>query len=284
MKDYTASNIKALRKIYGETQLELALALGFESPTTICNYEHGTRNVESEVRSKIAGHYMITENTLVHVDLSSSPLLKIKLDEIFTETTPLLPIITSHNAIDNINFAKAYLIHMKCDRISDKSSIPLDIVDKMLEYYSKAYDEGIVEAGANLLSFFFYISIHIRFTGQIEPYYNIPDNVDFQRAVVEYVLKKYDDEESEDIQINDKMKETVERIDAYACDVIDKAKNQGNIDLVEYLRVLRYFFGTIDIGNMAASLEMAGCMILDLCKSENEYALDFAYEFFGSFL
>lgn len=63
-------NIKYLRTAYGETQLDLALAVGLDSPNAIANYENGGRTPKPDIRKKIAIHYRITEDELIHSDFS----------------------------------------------------------------------------------------------------------------------------------------------------------------------------------------------------------------------
>lgn len=42
-------NICLLRKAFGETQMELSLAIGINSPNAISNYENGIRIPEREI-------------------------------------------------------------------------------------------------------------------------------------------------------------------------------------------------------------------------------------------
>lgn len=44
LKNQLGRNIKSLRTAYGETQLELALAVGLDSPNAIANYEKEIEN------------------------------------------------------------------------------------------------------------------------------------------------------------------------------------------------------------------------------------------------
>ena len=67
-KDQLAKNIQSLRTAYGETQLELALSIGIESPNAIANYEKGARSPKLEIRKKMALHFRITEDELLHAD------------------------------------------------------------------------------------------------------------------------------------------------------------------------------------------------------------------------
>ena len=68
LKNQLGRNIKSLRTAYGETQLELALAVGLDSPNAIANYEKGDRKPKSEIRSRIAAHFRITEEELANSD------------------------------------------------------------------------------------------------------------------------------------------------------------------------------------------------------------------------
>ena len=70
IKNYLPQNIKSLRMAYGESQMELAFAIGLDTPTTISNYENGMRSPKQDVRKKLAEHFRITEEQLIHVDLS----------------------------------------------------------------------------------------------------------------------------------------------------------------------------------------------------------------------
>lgn len=65
-----ANNIGILRTTFGETQLDLALVLGLNSPNTISNYESGNRKPNDETIRKMAKHYNITEYELCNIDLS----------------------------------------------------------------------------------------------------------------------------------------------------------------------------------------------------------------------
>ncbi len=76
------TNIRNLREAFGETQLELAHSLGFESPATISMYESGARGQNSyEVISKIAYHYRVTKEQLAGGGFSSWDLKSIPLED-----------------------------------------------------------------------------------------------------------------------------------------------------------------------------------------------------------
>ena len=64
------SNIRGLRKTFGESITDLALAIGVGN-TAVSNYELGDRIPDRNVLKRIAKHYHITENELVHGDYSN---------------------------------------------------------------------------------------------------------------------------------------------------------------------------------------------------------------------
>lgn len=65
-----ANNIWTLRTAFGETQLDLALALGLNSSNTISNYESGSRKPNNKIIIKLSKHYNITEYELCNTNLS----------------------------------------------------------------------------------------------------------------------------------------------------------------------------------------------------------------------
>lgn len=71
--NYLASNLKHLRKSYGETQEELAKALYLEK-NTISQYENGSRKPVEETLKGIAKRYGVTIDSLLYEDLSFFPI------------------------------------------------------------------------------------------------------------------------------------------------------------------------------------------------------------------
>lgn len=106
--------IRSLREAFGETQLELAMALGYDSPSTISMYESGRRGRDSyDVISRIARHYRITEDTLFHKDYSTVNYLAMPIEEpqaveeFFLETLPLQDLYrVSHTDANKAIYAK----------------------------------------------------------------------------------------------------------------------------------------------------------------------------------
>ena len=120
------NNIKNLRKSFGETQLELALAIGVDSPNTIGNYEKGKRFPQPDIRKKIAAHYRITEDELVNSTFSGKRVKSIIFDDpekLSEMTLVMLPIVESKTALTNEKFKTGYEAHLRAyDAMKNKSS------------------------------------------------------------------------------------------------------------------------------------------------------------------
>lgn len=116
MNDNTGKNIKSLGIAYGETQMELAFALGLNSPSTIANYEKGTRNPKPEFLQKIANHYRITDDELIHCDFSKLSFGSFSFNDkekIQDMTETMLPVICTKEALADPLFKKGYYAHMR---------------------------------------------------------------------------------------------------------------------------------------------------------------------------
>ena len=67
--NHLASNLKHLRKSYGETQEELANVLHLEK-SIISQYESGSRKPDEEILKRIAKRYGVTMDLLLYEGLS----------------------------------------------------------------------------------------------------------------------------------------------------------------------------------------------------------------------
>ena len=156
MTDNLSKNIKTLRNAYGETQLELAFAIGLDPPSAISQYENGTRIPQTRERRKIAEHFRITEDELAHGDYSHYTLKLLAADARETAAEfldGLLPIIRTEKAMQDPLFKKGYEAHMRAYE-AVKAGRPVDEgdVDICADAYADAlYDNHVCEAAANLL-------------------------------------------------------------------------------------------------------------------------------------
>ncbi len=149
-------NIKYLRTAFGESQLDLALSIGINSPTAISNYENGRRTPEPEIHHKIAMHYGITEDQLIHGDFSGwhfSNTAFNNIKKIQELGLASFPIISSKQAMANPLFKKGYDTHI---RIKECIKSGVEPEDKDFEMCLNSYAEAIQdyelpEAVANML-------------------------------------------------------------------------------------------------------------------------------------
>ena len=148
-------NIKALRETYHETQQELASAIGVDTENkgpSISNYERGERIPQRDYLFKIAKHYRVTVDELIHCDYYSDALTLDMIDAISKDIFNLLPIINNEQASENSNFNRAYDLHIFIkNKFQNKEDFDISIFNECKELYSNAANEGVIEARANLL-------------------------------------------------------------------------------------------------------------------------------------
>lgn len=147
-------NIKCLRESFHETEEKLAYAVGV-TRAAICNYENGTRIPARDTIVKLARHFNLTENELIHGDFSGLKFPTQKIADIEATRAVVdvvLPIITSDKAMSNTAFREAFLLH-KAMYSSLKKGIMYDEdqFEKCVSLYEDAYSKGITEAAANIL-------------------------------------------------------------------------------------------------------------------------------------
>ena len=156
---YLSSNIKNLRRVYGEEQVDLANAIGLTIPA-VSNYERGERVPKRDIIARIAKHYRITEDELLYCDLSNMKTIADRpfYDPIFSSKALdiLFPLMNNPRALENENFKQAYSVHTKyLELIRHEAPLPESVeedIPRCLELYKKSRDEGVVEGAANHLS------------------------------------------------------------------------------------------------------------------------------------
>lgn len=156
------TNIRALREAYGETQLDLAQHLGFDSSATVSMLESGSRGQKRfDLLEKIARHYRISEGALFYQawgengtacpDFLSLPVDdKNRIRDLFTGT---LPVMQSSIAMNEPAFRNAFALHQEAvSEISDTLAYPKHASSKCLSLYEICLKEAhLPEAAANIL-------------------------------------------------------------------------------------------------------------------------------------
>lgn len=140
------ANIRYLRKAHGETQEELAFALGYIGKNgdllgknTISNYENGIREPEKAILSAIARHFMVTVEELIHHDYAGIQPFHFDNHVLLKKIDTVLPIISTEAALKNEAFCRAYELHKQFYECFKKEKLDnFDLFTECLEYYETA--------------------------------------------------------------------------------------------------------------------------------------------------
>lgn len=282
LKNQLAKNIKYLRTAFGESQFDLALAIGLESPNTISNYEKGIRSPKLGIRRKIATHYRITEDELIHSCFSEFSIPTSKLDnekKMMEMTMVMFPVLYSKKAMKDILFMKGYSAHRRAiDAMKERREINDSDVDTCSDAYSESYDVfKTPESLANLLWWLIITELNVKNPWIIEGDKALKDksfnNKDFYKK---FYLK--------DCTVSEK-KELLEGIEQNEIKDIEKAISEllkelkKHIELSEvadYYMSLRYIVGCVNNNlteemNKAVGLEM----MMAFKRLGNKYAKKF---------
>ena len=149
-------NIMDLRKAYGETQMDLAYALGLTSLSAVANYESGLRQPTHDIRQKIAAHYRITEEELMNSDFSRLDIKSFPFDnaaKMREISISMLPIIYTDEALNDSLFKKGYDAHMRIFKDMEAGNEFSDSdLDICLDSYTESYESnGRLESAANCI-------------------------------------------------------------------------------------------------------------------------------------
>lgn len=156
------TNIRALREAYGETQLDLAQHLGFDSSATVSMLESGSRGQKRfDLLEKIARHYRISEGALFYQAWGENGtacpnFLSLPVDDkkrICDLFTGMLPVMQSSIALNETAFRNAFALHQEAvSEISDTLAYPKHASSKCLRLYEICLKEThLPEAAANIL-------------------------------------------------------------------------------------------------------------------------------------
>lgn len=285
-------NIRGLRRMWGETQLDLAIAVDVQT-TTISNYEVGERiperTVERDVLIRIAKHYKITEDELLNGDYSNVPKIEtVKLTDVAAKRVffeRLLPMACSKEAMQDDNFKSAFNLHMELyHKILRGDDFLQEDIDKCKGMYELASDNKVVEARANILwwNILMGFAMNILNVRLIEKFEMSNIEEMDSKDILQYILPTFGDEEID-------MEEEKE------LDEIKKVFYEENIvSTIVNIRLLKldkeysdlgdfYFAVTYLIGLSTSSLtsEMNMAMGIELLSTYALMGNKYAKNFFG---
>lgn len=243
-------NIKNLRYIFDEAQLELADAVGLDSPNAISNYEKGIRLPNEEIKMKIAAHYRTTVDELVNSDI---PACKFQADTIFNNDQIesmgrfMLPVLCDDNLLKFPLFKKSFELHL---RAMQQSSRDFDIttIEKCIISYSESYDtERLPEALVNSLQLLAILNVAYSSDGlEWYNYFSLIDKLESSELSKKIFLRDCADEASVSPWKN---KIDIKKLNKAEFKCLSELKKfpQYN-ELAEWYNALRYLFGTVDNG------------------------------------
>ena len=279
-EDNLKKNIGYLKCAYGETNLDLALAIGIKSPNTISNYIKASRYPEKEIREKIARHYRITEAELMYSDFSG---LKFnwdlfgdakKMNEI---SSILYPIVCTETALQDFYFKKGYNAQMRAvDAMKNGKAYSEADSDISINAYIKSYEKNeSPESVVNLLWWYLLIENTINNQSLMEGVKSLNE----KNIKNKDLLKIYHLEDcSEDFESNilDEIEEnSMEELDEAIMELLKELKqNIEYVPLADYYIALRYITGGVNNDQTPAMNKSVGEeMMLILVRLENEYAI-----------
>jgi len=247
-------NIRGLREAAGETQLDLALAIGASGSNAISQYESGERMPKRDYLLRIAKHYRITENELLHGNFEKvknfakapvgDPAYNISMMK------KMFPLICTDEALQNLNFKKAYDIHTTLlSQLYQEQEFDAEKIEPCMELYKAAREEGVTEAAANHLWWLMFLGFCIDFcTPRLLESMEIIEHGDVTvKDILAGVLPSYDEDSSdEDFDTSANRKEYLEEYEVdIVVDIFLLRKSKEYADLGDYYLALRHKFSLL---------------------------------------
>lgn len=279
--DRARKNIRAIRKYYGETMLDLSIALNV-SKSLISDWENGKKQISHNNIKKIAKHYRISSNHIMNYDLSyldSSSAVNyiVNFDDEYIKKINLntiFPLFTSKEIKNSKKLSEALEMHKQLWSLdlSKMDKVDIDIViSSYEEALSKIYCLSVL---ANYFSLIFFINSFDIFSADYYENFNRflscgernPKDVKF--IISNYMLNDIDKEDNECSNKD---------IDEFIMKFISEFKNNKFYsDLGDYYMALRYYFNLVDNKLDREENLLIGTMFLkDLYKLENRFVKKF---------
>lgn len=279
--NYLASNLKHLRKSYGETQEELAKALYLEK-NTISQYESGSRKPDEETLKGIAKRYGVTMDLLLYEDLSFVPDMLAyysDIDSNFLMVSGFFPIYRLDRRFDTKTI-RAFEAHKQLLFGSSEEKDEVDI-DLIIEAYDEAYDKFDIDSdeflviAVNLLSLFMllYSSIFNEASvKQIEDFLlkDKKSKKEISSFVLNVVLPSFNDNEVRSPQFKRDLNEGF----LYLIEILKESRKYSKV--ADYFFALRYMFNLVDNDYDYATNQLIGSELINgLSRLNNPYAKQF---------
>lgn len=281
--DYFASNLKHLRKIFGETQEDLADFL-FTSKSAISNYENGLRFPDEDVLNKISKHYQVTLSQLLNEDLTVTPSLFDYIKGLDEDSCHLLNRIfipfKLKDSLTSKEYKKAFEEHLKLlyGSIEEKETVDIGFIIDVYEESIGNYDKPIFLL--NFLSFYFFIGLSFLNTSddtldleQLKSYLRTKKR---NKKDVKKVLSNLFYLESDEFGNENVDSESLKEFDEDLLFIIEILKKTQYSDVAYYYFALRYVCNIPNNSENRATNRLIGMTLInDLAEINNKYANKF---------
>lgn len=267
-------NIQHLRYINNERLDDLGHVLNC-AKSTVKGYENGSREPDLEKLQQLAAHYNKTVDELLKADLTG--LGKISVDfnsaEYITELLKImLPLFSSRNAMQNLNFRKGYDLSQKLlNACSNAESVSPNMLVRTFEAFASASEESETpEALADLMWCIFILWSQI---------YDMNNSLSLQNKLLSKKLSLKELmslRDTTDASTKEERANFIADFDEPINKVLKILKSDLNwSDLADYYLALRYIVGMVDTDlstemNTAIGIEM----MLSFMKMGNIYAFN----------
>ena len=270
-----ATNLRNLRRAYGETQEQLGTVI-YTEKNTISSYENGHRMPSEKTLSDIAKHYMISVEELLYSDLTDLESVDLNYEILWKRIDELFPVVTSGRALQNKDFNSALNAHkalyknLRMLRTDNLDNIPI-----CLAGYRKAFSEEDikVEVAADFVALW----LMAKLITAVPVIINDRPALLYQAArkdeAVKKIIENNDSSVEEDLAgmrgyLDEEMTEMIPEM----LILIKKSKEWS--DLADYYLALQYICNVVENGldwefNRRIGIEM----LMALASVENEYAI-----------
>ncbi len=277
------ANIKRIREAYGESQLDLAQAIGVDSPGTISMLESGMRGRNRYTMiEKIARHYNISENTLFYQESGQEDgfamdFVSLPIDapeQTRTLFSTVLPLVFSSTALESAAFQNAYTLHKEAEtEMKSHPHFPENTFSRCLELYDISIkEETIPEAAANSLWWILVCGLFHCYPKIFIGLQKLEQHIISKQAFYkDWYLSDSSDESF--LQQKERKRDYLKRYRRQIHDLISRLYASLGYSLAEYYTALFYIAGLAEGGwRIGESRLIGGCMISSLSDMGNRYA------------
>ena len=268
-----SKNIKALREQFGESQEELALILDLKSKSTICQYENGTRIPNLIVAGRIAEHYRISCDDLIHRDFSNAVFYENEeycAKDHYSDLTKMFPLATPDESSADSFFINGFKAHqLFYNRINEHQSISGLHFDSIMNNYTKSENKIVV---INILALYMLLKVILD-----KQDYNINTDANYNTQQIlreRYLYDPYSDYvfdmDKEETFSNEEINPILTELLEFAHELVEYR------DLYEYYISLKFIFNITDndIGREACA-RVGEIIMRELANTGNTYASQF---------